>query len=655
MFVVVASFILLGAPVSAQTPINPCDTLPGVIAGPSYLQDWVFEGNAGDRVLISAVKTEGNLNTGIYLYPPDGGPPEAGSYWGYEDTIDHQLEQSGTYTIIVQDYGLNDGGNYMLTLIKIPGPACDGEILSGETHSSEIEAASDRDAFQFFGETGDRVLISAVKTGGTLDTGIHLYPPGGGAREAGSYWGYEDALDHQLQQSGLYTIIIEDYGLYDTGTYNITLIKIPGEPASAADPDGGPIASGQTLSGQMNMASDRDAFQFFGETGDRVLIAAVKTDGTLDTGVHLYPPGGGAREAGSYWGYEDSLDHQLQQTGLYTIIIEDYGLYDAGTYNITLAKMPGAVSSPEDPDGGLLSSGQTLSGQTTASDRDLFHLYGQAGDRVLIAAVATGGGLNTGVYLYPPGGGPVEAGSYWGYEDTIDHQLEQSGLYTVVVQDYGLDASGTYNVSLTKIPSTERPGIYDSSPGNGSVVCPVDSVTLEWRAVSGATGYDVYFGEDVIEPLALIGSDIPSNNLTVSDLTPGSVYYWHVVAHTASGDVQGMWLWFVTCGELTAINLVAPPDQSIIVAAPTFEWFADGGVDNAYAVDASLSPAFSKYWSTYENLHQLIRQTTWTMPGPVWNMIPSGTDVYWRVRGVDLDERPLTIIVSEETWSFHKP
>jgi hypothetical protein len=44
----------------------------------------------------------------------------------------------------------------------------------------------------------------------------------------------------------------------------------------------------------------------------------------------------------------------------------------------------------------------------------------------------------------------------------------------------------------------------------------------------------------------------------------------------------------------------------------------------------------------------------WTMPLSVWNKIPSGRRIYWRVRGADLDVTPLTIIASDEIWSFNK-
>ncbi|TDA68928.1 MAG: hypothetical protein D9V47_06585 [Clostridia bacterium] len=86
------------------------------IAAPSYLDAFQFYGEAGDRVIITAVTTSGALNTEIYLYPPDGGPYEA---WG-GDKLDHQLKQSGLYTAIVQDWLLEDEGKYNISLTKIP-------------------------------------------------------------------------------------------------------------------------------------------------------------------------------------------------------------------------------------------------------------------------------------------------------------------------------------------------------------------------------------------------------------------------------------------------------------------------------------------------------------------------------------------------------
>ena len=58
----------------------------------------------------------------IYLYPPGGGVSEAAATGSaFNKRLDHQLLQPGTYTIVVQDYGLDNTGDYAISLAKIPG------------------------------------------------------------------------------------------------------------------------------------------------------------------------------------------------------------------------------------------------------------------------------------------------------------------------------------------------------------------------------------------------------------------------------------------------------------------------------------------------------------------------------------------------------
>jgi hypothetical protein len=253
----------------------------------------------------------------------------------------------------------------------------------------------------------------------------------------------------------------------------------------------------------------------------------------------------------------------LKQGGLYTIVIEDYGVSDAGTYNISFLKVPGAANFPGDPDGGAIASGETLSGTINVpSDLDAFKFDGTAGDRVIINAVKTAGNLDTYIILYPPGGGPAEANSYQCCSyggDTLDVQLKQGGLYTIVIEDYGVSDAGTYNISMTKIPSTLRTGLYNPSPSNGASICN-SSGSFSWAAVAGATGYDLYFGTDVTEPLVKIGNNLSTPTMAFPALETGKKYYWHVVAHTSGGDIQGPYWWFsvIQCGNL-------PPAGSITI------------------------------------------------------------------------------------------
>jgi len=106
--------------------------------------------------------------------------------------------------------------------------------------------------------------------------------------------------------------------------------------------------------------------------------------------------------------------------------------------------------------------------------------------------------------------------------------------------------------------------------------------------------------------------------------------------------------------NLTAINLATPSNESISASVPTFHWAPNGGTNNVYAVDFALSLSGPVY-SSYGTLSETVDQNNWTMPTWVWDMIPSGSFLYWRVRGADLDVTPLNIVTSSELWWVYKP
>ena len=108
------------------------------------------------------------------------------------------------------------------------------------------------------------------------------------------------------------------------------------------------------------------------------------------------------------------------------------------------------------------------------------------------------------------------------------------------------------------------------------------------------------------------------------------------------------------CPGLTAISCLSPANESVLSSAPTFSWTADAGANNVFAVDLSYDWTFSWYWSTLQNMHHPIAAESWSMPQPLWNFIPSGSYVYWRVRGADLAVTPLTIITGADVWWFYK-
>jgi hypothetical protein len=407
-----------------------------------------------------------------------------------------------------------------------------------------------------------------------------------------STWGGGDQLDWQLQTDGLYTVVVFDALLVRTGGYSITLLKMPGEVTSTSDPDGGTITSGDTLSGRIRFPSESDAFQFEGSAGDRVVITAVTTSSSWDTDIRIYPPAGGPVENQTR-GY-DRLDWQLRTNGIYTILVEDTSLSRVGTYNLNFLKIPGTVSCAADPDGGVIASGQTVGGHLqTAGDLDAFQFYGNKGDRVIINAVTTNGTMDTTMTLYPPTGGTSETSTWaqpmystWGGGDQLDWQLQTDGLYTVIVFDALLVRTGGYSISFTKLPPIQRAGIYNPYPPDGASVSNLlDS--FSWDAVSGATGYDVFFRENPLDAMRQIGTNLPSPSLPFPQLTNGTTCNWSVVARTNAGSAQGIqgpvW-WFTVTGGCAPPTITVPPtSQTVIVGTNvTFGVFARGAPPLVY-------------------------------------------------------------------------
>jgi hypothetical protein len=239
------------------------------------------------------------------------------------------------------------------TAALVADPSSSATLASGQTVAGSIGAAGEADSYTFSASTGDRVIINAVATGGDLDTSIALYSPTGAevATSASS-----DQLSSVLAEAGTYTVAVSDRGSTLTGSYNVTLQKIPGSLSYPGDPDGEPMYSGETVRGTIDVPSDMDAFTFSGTIGDHVVLKAVTTGGPLDTSMALYSPTGVLEGA---WGSLDQAYCVLQETGTYTVVVSDLGLIKTGTYQLTVQGGAAGVAAAQpgfSPPGGAFGS-----------------------------------------------------------------------------------------------------------------------------------------------------------------------------------------------------------------------------------------------------------------------------------------------------------
>ncbi|HEX6791419.1 MAG TPA: FlgD immunoglobulin-like domain containing protein [Candidatus Krumholzibacteria bacterium] len=459
--------LLASSSVFAAGPITSGTTVSGSVSGPSYLESWTFSGTAGNRILVTAITTSGALNTSIVLKAPGGGAVEANTNSG--DRLDWQLVATGTYTIQIEDFGLNDAGNYAIAFLNVTagpltggGDTDGGAIVSADIKTGTMSGPGDLDAFTFTASNNHRIIVDAVATSGAgYNTYLSLYPPNGGA--AVTYTS-GDRLEFQLNAAGTWTIVVEDNADDTAGGYSVSMLNITAGPISnGGDTDGGAIAANQIRTGNIQDGVDFDAFTFFGFAGSRVVVTGLATGGTLNTNLSLYPANGMPAEVSTNSG--DVIDWQILTTGTYTVLVEDYGNDNTGTYTISLTNITtGPYTDAGDPDGGLLASGEVKNGTTSGvGDIDVFTFGGTFGDRVLIDAVATSGAsFNTYMAVYPPNGGPSP---FYTSGDRLDMQLNASGLWTVLVFDNGFDNAGGYSLSLLNVTAGPLTSSGDSNGG----------------------------------------------------------------------------------------------------------------------------------------------------------------------------------------------
>jgi len=261
-----------------------------------------------------------------------------------------------------------------------------------------------------------------------------------------------------------------------------------------------------------------------------------------------------------------------------------------------------------------------------------------------------------------------ENGSSVGEQDTITVHystgLLDPGNYLGTIAISDPDAINTPQeipVSLEVIPVSEistYPASFTNSCNQGTNA--VMQGLAVWNSGNGTLSYSVSDDADWLYCDPTTGTSTgEADSITVYYTTSGLPAGNHSATITISdpnstnGSLSVPVELTVIPGELTRISCQSPANESVLSSVPTFTWTTDGGTRNAYAVDMALSlsgPISGPVYST-----PILYETSWTMPENIWNRIPSGSFVYWRVRGADLDATPLTVIYSTETRWFYKP
>jgi hypothetical protein len=328
-----------GGPVTSASDADGGPILSNQIKNGQFNQGadfdaYTFTGVAGQRVIFTAVATGPNNNTNMTLYPPGGITNEGTTS---ADQMEVTLQRSGTYTLVLEDYGDDNTGPYTLSYLNVTaGPLTDGSdanggpIVSNQVVSGTMSGVADLDAYTFSATYGQRIVVDAVATGGVnFNTYIVAYPPNGAG-----YFAYTggDRLDFLTNATGIWTIVIEDNANDTPGNYTMSLLNVTEGPYSGSgESDGGPIADNVTKLGSIYSVADADGYTFYGITGMTANITATATSGLMDTQIALYPPNGAAALVVTT---ADNITPTLPADGYYTVVVEDAGSDQTGNYSL---------------------------------------------------------------------------------------------------------------------------------------------------------------------------------------------------------------------------------------------------------------------------------------------------------------------------------
>ncbi|TLY29676.1 MAG: fibronectin type III domain-containing protein, partial [Ignavibacteria bacterium] len=161
------------------------------------------------------------------------------------------------------------------------------------------------------------------------------------------------------------------------------------------------------------------------------------------------------------------------------------------------------------------------------------------------------------------------------------------------------------------------------SPPDSSINQPT-SLTFAWRAVLGATSYELQISDTpLFTTLVYHDSLIFGQSTDVSGLHRSTTYYWRVRAQNIVDQSAWSDTWIVTTLPAPPPSPVpsSPPDGATVPTSVTLAWGASSGA-TSYRVQLSASPVFSTL---------VVDDSTVTATSRPVQGLANNFDYYWRV------------------------
>ncbi len=339
---------LLSSPIPAQAaePVTPCTPEPTDMtisygnliscsidnAGDTDL--FRFAGTNGEPIVVQVTYQSGAMRPCIQLIAPDSSTTTACNN-AFSNRIDTTLNQTGTYTILVDVFFSGTTGNYSLALERFIPPSSNAVAVQyGTTYESTLDASGDLDLFVLGGEANTTVRIQATYQSGSMRPCMELIAPDN-SRMTACNNAFSNSIDTTLSQSGTYIVLIRDWFSTSTGNYGLAIERLRPPSANAQ-----PLQYGGTIANDINPSGDLDLFTFRGVMSTTIRIQSTWQSGSLRPCIELIAPDN-ARTSACSNAFSNSIQTTLNQSGTYAVLVTDWFSTSIGNYTITLQCLVG--------------------------------------------------------------------------------------------------------------------------------------------------------------------------------------------------------------------------------------------------------------------------------------------------------------------------
>jgi len=213
-----------------------------------------------------------------------------------------------------------------------------------------------------------------------------------------------------------------------------------------------PITNGEQITATLAL-NTTNVYTFSATNGEAIHARAGAPFRPL---VSVYAPNGALLGSAAGPG-SSSLDATVQVTaatnGTFRVAVSSYYGTGSGSYQVNLAKAPGAfVVSPGD-EGGVMTNGAANPGVLSRGDIDMWSFEANSGDSIVLRMGSPG--YRPYFQIYGPRGallGTAAGGGSGDQDAYISIRATNTGTFTVIAQSYYVNNNGPYTLHLAKAP-----------------------------------------------------------------------------------------------------------------------------------------------------------------------------------------------------------